>query len=444
MASARQLVRTERLLDRIVAGSLAVGAVGGLVSAYQFLSEIVQLHHALRTGNDTVENLDPGTALPTVYVLGGFALGFAVVFSAVAVLILRASPLGAPLVRAALPAVLPATLLAFLAAYIRYQEYVDAMPPATRDPAYRSAIFGQIIGGGIGAAGIVATLLVLIGVGVVRWFRPQAESAGALPSRPAPGPQSAPAGPQDAPLGPQGAPLGQRGAPLGQRGAPLGPPAAALNAGKILALAGTVMALLVPVAWVRPVGGQGHLPSEWSILALLTGVLSVAALVATGLAALARPGRLTFRYAGLGALVVVASVEWAVTLWESFYADVAFGSERVSGVAVPWTAAIACGLVGSALLTAAAVALTMPPSPADVAAADADGGPSVGRLSESAEARAARRVGESSAEPAWQAFPEEATKPADPTDPAEPTDPTEPAEARPKAPRNRNKPRRKS
>ncbi|TQS41778.1 hypothetical protein [Cryptosporangium phraense] len=374
MASARQLVRTERLLDRVVAGLLAIGALGGLFAAYHFLGEIALLHRALRAGDDTVENIDPGTALPTVYVLGGYAVGFALLFAAVAILILRASSLGAPLLRAAVPALLPATLLAFLAAYIRYQEYVDAMPPETRDAAYRGHIFGQIIGGGIGAVAVVATLLVLIGAAVVRWFRP------------APDHWEGPPGPVAA--------------------GPLGPPASALNAGKILALTGTAIALVVPVAWVRPVGDEGHLPSEWSLLALLTGFLAVAALVAAGLTALARPARLTFRYAGLGALVVVGSVDWVVTLWESFYADVAFGTERVAGVAVPWTAAIACGLVSSALLTAAAVALTMPPLPAEPDEAPTDG-PRAGRLSESAEARAARRVGESSPEPRWQAFPED-------------------------------------
>ncbi|SHN47974.1 hypothetical protein [Cryptosporangium aurantiacum] len=363
MASARQLIRTDRGLDRIVAGLLAIGAVGDLYGAYRYLGEVLRLHDALRVGDGSVENLDPGTALPTVYVLGGFALGFAVLSGLVAVLIVRGMPVGLAALRGGVAVLLPAQLLAFLATYIRYQEYVDAMPPQTRDPAYQSAITGQVFGTGVGAAGAAAAVVVLLGAALVRWFRPRTESWPV--------------------------PAGRRP----ESNAPIGSSAAALNVARILALAGTAIVMLVPVAWVRPLNHQDELPPEWSLLSVISGLLAVAALVGAGLAILARPGRLLFRWFALGVLALVAAVVWAVTLWQAFYADVAYGTERVDGVAVAWTAAIICGLVGSALLTAAVVTLTLPGDPPEPA-------------EEPVKRPKPERIGESSPEPAWQAFPE--------------------------------------
>ncbi|GAA3387291.1 hypothetical protein GCM10020369_29270 [Cryptosporangium minutisporangium] len=348
-----------------------IGAFGDLLGAYRFLGEIGMLHNALRSGDDTVENLDPGTALPTVFVLGGFSLGFALVSGLVAVLILRGSRLGLASLRGAIVVLLPARLLAYLATYIRYQEYVDAMPPQTRDPAYRSVIIGQVFGGGVGTAGVVAAVTVVLGAALVRWFRPRTD---------------------------------QWAAPAGA--ASVGSSAAAINTARILALVGTVVVLLVPVAWVRPLDGEAELPSEWSFVALVSGALAVGALVAAGITILARPGRLLFRWLALGALALVAAMEWVVTLWQSFYADAAYGAERIDGVAGAWTAAVGCGIVGSALLTGAVVALTVPPVPS--AAGEATEGAAAGgvTVTRRADGSAPERIGEASPEPAWQAFPD--------------------------------------
>ncbi|MFG1920297.1 hypothetical protein [Cryptosporangium sp. NPDC048952] len=359
MASQRRLVRTDRMLDRIIAGSLALGAVGGLFAAYHFLAEIVQHHEALREGRDSVENLDPGTALPTVYVLGGFALGFAVLLGVVAVLILRASRFGLPALRGGVTVLLPAVLLTYLAAYIRYQQYRDAMPPGTQDGRYRVAIVGEVIGGGVGVFGVLLAVLLPLGAVLVRWFRPGAATD------PVPAPGST---------------------------------AAALNVARILTLAGTAVALLVPVAWARPLGRQAELPPEWSVIATLSGFLAVLALVAAGLCLLARPGRFLFRWLALIGTALVAAIEWTGIVWQTFYADVAFGTERVEGVAVAWTAAIVSGLVSSGLLTAAVVTLVIPRPPEENVESVT--------VTRRSEGPPPKRVGEATPEPAWQAFPE--------------------------------------
>ncbi|EXG79064.1 hypothetical protein CryarDRAFT_0082 [Cryptosporangium arvum DSM 44712] len=349
------------MLDRVVAGLLALGTAGGLFAAYHFVAEAVQHHEALRTGRSSVENLDPGTALPTVYVLGGFVLGFAVLFGVVAVLIVRASPLGFPALRGGVTVLLPAMLLAYLATYTRYQQWREAMPPGTQDGRYRVVIVGEVIGGAIGVFGVVLAVLVPLGAVLVRWFRP-GEVSGPVPAP--------------------------------------GSSAGALNVARILALAGTAVALLVPVAWARPLGRENELPTEWSVIATLSGFLAVLALVAAGLLLLARPGRLMFRWLALGATAVVAAIEWVGIVWQAFYADVAFGTERVEGVAVAWTAAIVSGVVSSGLLTAAVVTLVIPRPPEAVEPAD---GVTVTRRG---DGPAPERIGEATPEPAWQAFPE--------------------------------------
>ncbi|GAA0265053.1 hypothetical protein GCM10009539_59410 [Cryptosporangium japonicum] len=348
------------MLDRVVAGLLALGTAGGLFAAYHFLAEAVQHHEALRIGRSSVENLDPGSALPTVYVLGGFVLGFAVLFGVVAVLILRASPLGFPALRGGVTVLLPAVLLAFLATYTRYQEWREAMPPGTQDGRYRVVIVGEVIGGAIGVFGVVLAVLVPLGAVVVRWFRPGAAN----------GPSSAP-----------------------------GSSAGTLNVARILALSGTAVALLVPVAWVRPLSREAELPTEWSVIATLSGFLAVLALVAAGLLLLARPGRLIFRWLALGATALVAATEWAAIVWQSFYAEVAYGAERVEGVAVAWTAAIVSGVVSSSLLTAAVIALVIPRPPAEIEPTE---GVTVTRRGDGPPPE---RIGEATPEPAWQAFP---------------------------------------
>jgi len=358
------------MLDRILGGFLGLAALGDLFGAWQFLGEIVKLHEALRDGGHSLADPDPGTTLPPVYVLGASALAFAVLFGAVAVLILRASPLGLAALRGGVLVLLPARLLAYLATYIQYDEtVVAALPVGAENSEYRTLAIGQMVGGGIGVFGVTAALLVLVGAALVRWFRPGAD-------------------PWETPRESLPAPS-------------FGSSASSINAARILALAGTVVALLVPVAWVRPLGNESDLPSEWSFVALVSGFLGVGALVAAGLCVLARPGRLLFRWLALGALGVVAAVEWAMTLWQAFYADVAYGVERVDGVAVPWTAAIACGLVSAALLTVAVVVLMLPAPPSP------DGAPAV-TVTRRGDGVARERIGEATAEPGWQAFPAEA------------------------------------
>lgn len=370
MASQRRLLRTDRLLDRACAGLLVIGALGDLFASFYYLAEIVQLHEALRTAGKRVENLDPAAALPTVYVLGGFTLAFGILFGLIAFLILRASPLGQAALRGGVTVILPGALLSYLGSYIRYQEYAETVPPGTRDPAYRVAIVGQVLGGGVGTTAAAGALLVLLGAALVRWFRPGVDAGPAVP---------------------------------------LGSSAGAINVARILALAGTVVALLVPVAWVRPVGGGGDLPTEWTLLATLSGFLAIGALAAAGACILAKPGHLLFRWLAVGITALVAAAQWTVTLWQSFYAEVAYGPDRVAGAAVGWTAAVVCGLISSGLLTAVVVALLLPrpveePDPeAPGSGPSGKGGATVTRRGDGPPPE---RLGESSAEPAWQAFPE--------------------------------------
>lgn len=316
----RGWIRIDRRLDRLVAGLLAIGVLGDVFAAQHYVVEAVLLHRAVRAGKGTLENLDPGSAQPTVWVLAGLAAVFAVAGAAAVLLIARGKPIGFAAVQAGGAVLLPARLLAFLAGYLRYQDYVGSVPGGSRDPSYHSAIVGQSFGAAVGVAALVVVLAVLLGGGLWRWFRPDLTT----------------------------------GEP------PTGPSGRSIKVARVMALAATLIAMVVPVAWVRPVGAGLKLPSEWPIIAAVTGVLAVTALLAAAATIAVRPDRPLVRRLALGIVVVIASLTWIVMVWEWFYADVAFGSDAVHGVAGPWTAAVISGFVSCCLLTAAAIALVRP------------------------------------------------------------------------------------
>ena len=313
-------IRTDHRLDRIVAGVLAVGVLGDAFAAQHFVVEAVLLRRAVRAGKDTLANLDPSSAQPTVWALAGLAALFAVAGAITVGLILRGKPVGMAAVQAGGVVLLPTRLLAFLAGYLRYSDYSSAA--GSDDPSYRSAIVGQVLGSAVGAIALVVVLALLLGGWLWRWFRPDHVSVEP----------------------------------------PTGPTSRSIRVARVTALAATLVAMIVPVAWVRPVGAGAKLPSEWPIIAAVSGAVAVAALLAAFATLAVRPERSMIRRLALAFVVAIAALTWLVTVWEWFYADVAFGSDAVDGVAGPWLAAVISGIVSSWLLTAAATALVRQPA----------------------------------------------------------------------------------
>jgi hypothetical protein len=321
-ARAGRWIRTGRRLDRIVAGVLAVGVLGDAFAAQHFVVEAVLLRRAVRAGKDTLGNLDPSSAQPTVWALAGLAAVFTVAGAITVGLILRGKPVGFAAVQAGGVVLLPVRLLGFLAGYLRYSDYSGATAAGSDDPSYRSAIIGQVLGSALGAIALVVVLAVLLGRGLWRWFRPDSQ------------------------------PMAEPGALTGR----------SITVARVTALAATLVGLVVPVAWVRPVGAGAKLPSEWPIIAAVSGVMVATALLAAFATLAVRPERPMVRRLALALVVAIAALTWLVTVWEWFYADVAFGSTAVNGVAGPWLAAVISGFVCCWLLTAAAVALVRRPA----------------------------------------------------------------------------------